>query len=216
MCFYLGLIPILTLRISRASLNSSDEDDEQSAAEYMPNIEFDFIEVDVEDTSKFAEDDTKPSEPEEFDFPLFGTSTKVSLKEEEIKPVVQERPHSYYFSTHSNNDKFEFISSAVSYQDIFSITYPPINPTYKLIDLDLHNAEILKQLLRSSRRRSRPGQKKRKMIIECKDRKLERRKIEEKIEKERLAKLNKKKFHKRGGKKHKKTETKAKPKYKTE
>ena len=64
--------------------------------------------------------------------------------------------------------------------------------------------------------RNRAGKKKRLNIIACRGRKLERKKVDKKIQKEMDAKIKKKMFHKRGGKKHKKSADPAQSKRNTE
>lgn len=179
---------------------------------------------------------------EEFDFPLFASNKhdndgedrgrsstrimKISLREESVENIKQERPESYYFATYSKDDKSKFISAAITAQDIFNFNerYPIIDTQpHKCLDVSLYNQKVEHELrLQKKRSRTRPGKKKREATIACRERKQEREKLLVKLEKDRLNKLKKKMFHKRGGKKHKKTTSKAsqpavnKPKYKTE
>lgn len=186
---------------------------------------------------------TKEVASEEFDFPLFATkkdddtsdrgrlttrTMKVSLRDETVDTIQQERPISYYFATYTEEDKARFISAAITADEMFKFNekYPTIDTTHKCLDLELYNHKIEQELqLQKKRKRTRPGKKKRGAIIECRERKDQRKKLLIKLEKERLNKVKKKMFHKRGGKKHKKdkkVDSKAsqpplkKPKYKTE
>ncbi|KAK6463033.1 hypothetical protein DFJ63DRAFT_101541 [Scheffersomyces coipomensis] len=156
---------------------------------------------------------------------------KISLREESLETVKRERPQSYYFSNYSQQEKEQFLQVAVTGEDIYaqlqlSIQTPiaELKP-WRVINLNEYNEkidqELLKQKIRSKHRRE--GKKKRITKIVCRERKLERVKLQKKIEKDQKAKLKKKMFHKRGGKKNKKstgppsnTSTNSKPKYRTE
>lgn len=234
----------------------------------MPNIEFEFVEVDNSETNvpsvvengveEVAQIEEKVITDDEFEFPLFAAPSvakssgqaaqdentaeeeesrgrskdkimKVSLREASIEVIKNERPTSYYRATYSDKERLQFTLSAVSADDIYQqieIVTPVQDPKpWKCIDLQKYNKEVEKQLQKEKQiqnNKNRAGKKKRDNIIACRERKLERKKIEVKMQKEKDAKIKKKIFHKRGGKKHKKTATKpgakpgAKPKYRTE
>lgn len=228
----------------------------------MPNIEFEFVEVENSnepEPSKINEskdniDETQEEQDDEFEFPLFAapystTSShqnieakkteddeasrgrtkdkvmKVSLREASVEVIKNERPLSYYMATYTDKDKSQFITAAVTADDIYSqieIITPVRDPKpWKCIDLSKYNLEVERELQNTKMKgksRNRAGKKKRLNIIACRGRKLERMKIDKKIQKEMDAKIKKKMFHKRGGKKHKKTANPAqsKPKYRTE
>lgn len=226
----------------------------------MPNIEFEFVEVDESNEPEPTEmneanddiDEAKEKEDEEFEFPLFAAPSssahqdgklskmeedeetrgrnkdrvmKVSLREESVEVIKNERPLSYYMATYTDEDKSQFIAAAVTAGDIYSqleIITPVRDPKpWKCIDLSKYNREVEREIQKNNAKtksRSRPGKKKRLNIIACRERKLERKKVDKKIQKELDAKIKKKMFHKRGGKKHKKVASLAqsKPKYRTE
>lgn len=216
----------------------------------MPNLEFEFVEVDkdtndieiIPDEKVEELEENVASENEEFDFPLFASVAsderediknkegqdvkdnvarpqvmKVSLKEDYEEVIVNERPESYYFARFSEEQKTQFIAAAITAEDIYEQANVVIDlQPWKCIDLKKYNLKIENELLKKKLNR-RPGKKKRENKIACRERKLERAKTYKKIEKEKMAKLKKKMFHKRGGKKHKKKEVApAKPKYRTE
>lgn len=230
--------------------------------DYMPSIEFEFVEVDNSNEPESTEikeskdniDEAQEEQDDEFEFPLFAAPSsttsnhqnietnktnedeasrgrskdkvmKVSLREASVEVIKNERPLSYYRATYTDKDKSQFINAAVSAEDIYSqieIITPIRDPKpWKCIDLSKYNLEVEKEIQNNetkSKSRNRAGKKKRLNIIACRERKLERKKVDKKIQKEMDAKIKKKMFHKRGGKKHKKTADPAqsKPKYRTE
>lgn len=231
----------------------------------MPNIEFEFVEVDESNEPESTIlnqaddkiDEMQEKQDDEFEFPLFAAPTsfasshqdgkhsnmeeeekeeesrgrnkdrvmKVSLREASVEVIKNERPLSYYMATYTDEEKSRFMAAAVTADDIYSQlekNTPVRDPKpWKCIDLSKYNSEIEREIQKNkakNKSHSRPGKKKRLNIIACRERKLERNKVEKKIQKEMEAKIKKKMFHKRGGKKHKKVSSLAqrKPKYRTE
>lgn len=206
------------------------------------------INNDVHDVSMGGiEEQVLEDEDDEFEFPLFasgptkksttepvdgeeerGRSTtrvmKVSLRDASEEKIVNERNPEYYFARFSEVERNQFMSVAVTFEDIYSQYQMPAieSQPWKVLDVGKYNKRIeeenARETLHKRKIRRRAGKKKRENIIQCKERKDERARIEKKIEKEKQAKLKKKMFHKRGGKKNKKKATTApsKPKYKTE
>ncbi|CUM57229.1 unnamed protein product [Debaryomyces tyrocola] len=255
-------------KITRSSLYDSESeyesnnDDSGNPMGYMPNIEFEFVEVDNSNEPEPTEineskdniDETQEEQDDEFEFPLFAAppSTisshqsieankmedeeasrgrtkdkvmKVSLREASVEVIENERPLSYYMATYTDKDKSQFITAAVTADDIYDqieIITPVRDPKpWKCIDLSKYNLEVEREIQNNKlkdKSRNRAGKKKRLNIIACRERKLERKKVDKKLQKEIDAKIKKKMFHKRGGKKHKKTADPAqsKPKYRTE
>ncbi|KAK6205409.1 uncharacterized protein RJT21DRAFT_117887 [Scheffersomyces amazonensis] len=145
---------------------------------------------------------------------------KVSLREDFVEVIKNERPISYYLAHYSDQDKQRFIETALDYDDIYSQinSYGPMSdPTpWKVTDITQHNLKIEQEKQRRILSKTRrEGKKKRINKIICRERRLERLKESKKLEKQRIAKIKKKMFHKRGGKKNKKSDN-VKPKYKTE
>lgn len=182
-------------------------------------------------------------EAEELEFPLFSATTdtkrhykedelrgrtseaimKVSLREASPEVVVNERPKEYYYVTYSEDEKWRFKELAVTAEDILLQLqllkpYGGLN-NFRCVNLKEHNSQVEAMELHDRKRR-RPGKKKRLARILVKERKKERRKTEAKIEGDRQARLRKKLFHKRGGRKNKKRQDqrdeKDQPKYRTE
>lgn len=220
--------------------------EEENLEQYIPPVEFEFIEVDRESESdkttqiqdKIDIEEPQEEEGDEFDFPLFSapivtsdkqkiaseneqergrsknaTSVmKVSLREESLERVVVERPPSYYFASYTEKDKQIFQSISISADDIYKEinTYQNIDPTpWKCIDLNEYNKNIQLTIDAelNKKKRKRPGKAKRECIIKTRMRVKERNIIAKKQEEEKLAKLKRKIYHKRGGKKHKKTKS---------
>ncbi|KAG7661980.1 uncharacterized protein J8A68_004480 [[Candida] subhashii] len=186
-------------------------------------------------------------EDDEFEFPLFfmgavgkptaggeteevskAATMKVSLKEEEVEEIKQERPESYYFANYTDEQRHQFEICAITSDDIYKqLEVKTIDSQpWKCIDLTKYNAKIESRIQRDKIRKNklRPGKKKRTSKIECRERRIERKKLEKKLEQEKK-KLIKKMFHKRGGKKNKKKlaassasaqAAPSKPKYRTE
>ncbi|CCF59760.1 hypothetical protein KAFR_0H03500 [Kazachstania africana CBS 2517] len=166
------------------------------------------IEFDIKEPEVLEEGDGEAS-TESFEFfPLFSNSdlTKIDLntldeKEEEIV-IENKRPDSYYFSNWSTHEKLDFAKVAVSYDDVIGQGVMGRYARYneRLIDLHEYNGRIDNVLKRDSKLRKRkPGKNQRmarKLAIE---RQKERDEMEIKIRRQ-----QKKKFHKRGGKKNKK------------
>lgn len=217
----------------------------------MPKgLEFDFIEVDQDD----GEDEEESKEEvtvgisqqhgnkedeasgEEFDFPLFAAPIeqetaedgvkimKISLREDIVENIKNERPESYYFAIYSEDDKRKFQQAAITAEDLYkeiSISVPLYNQQpWKILDLNSYNASVERELARQKHRNRgcRAGKKKRACKIECKQRKLERMKVEKKIKKEHQQK-EKKKFYKQKTFKRKApalVPAAKKPKYRTE
>ena len=180
---------------------------------------------------------------EELEFPLFsaGRSTKehyeeseprgrcneaimkISLREPSPDVVVNERPKEYYYAKYSEDQKREFKKLAVTGEDILLhlqllTPYRGLNG-FRCVNLEEYNSKV-KAIELHERKRRRPGKKKRLARIMVKERKRERRKTEARIEAYRQARLRKKLFHKRGGRKNKKKQEKQeqqeRPKYRTE
>lgn len=122
---------------------------------------------------------------------MFATSTeKVSL-EEVVEVINNDRPEAYYFAKYTDKEKAQFAQAALGMTDPYTLQTPipePDSPTftYKLTDLDIHNqkveAEALRSKIRNTKRRA--GKKKREFVVVCRERKLERVKVEKKIKKE--------------------------------
>lgn len=198
---------------------------------YVPDLNLDFVEVrqtnpDVDDSNG-----KQTSEQDEFEFPLFSFGTasemsndkvaatsidsskdispsslmKVSLREPDPERFVQERPLNYYFSKFSDEERQQFLSSAVDYEFVLNQgcclnKWPQFNG--KILDLNKRNADIESLRLRAlKKKRRRPGKKQRDAKKEGALGVLKRQEILKEVKK-----LVKKKFHKRGGKKNKKKE----------
>ncbi|ODV96978.1 hypothetical protein PACTADRAFT_32479 [Pachysolen tannophilus NRRL Y-2460] len=193
---------------------------------------------------------------QEFEFPLFATFggekeinnnnvitdekrgrsesklLKISLREPSVEKIVQTRPKQYYFSEYSNTERKQFEAVAITGEEIKdqSLISFPDSHSWRVIDLNSYNDKIEKEILKAQRKKTakRPGKKKRMNIIKCRERKAERSKIQKELEKKEKARLMKKMYHKRGGKKNKKktsalnsnqkatSTTTNKPKYRTE
>lgn len=183
--------------------------------------------------SSIKEDKREEVNDEEMEFPLFGGDRgrsqtkimKVSLREASEERINNERPAEYYFASYSDLQKGQFEMAAVSFEQIWSesIIKNKDSHPHRVMNLAEYNAKIDKTRAiekdKKAKMRRRPGKKARLNKISCKERKVDREKIQKKLEQEKLAKLKKKMFHKRGGKKNKKKDTKpapTKPKYKTE
>ncbi|CAI4050446.1 hypothetical protein N7582_004917 [Saccharomyces uvarum] len=139
---------------------------------------------------------------------------KVSLKEPEEEIIDQERPKEYYFANYSEDQRQQFLQSAIDYDTIIKestkVQEDDLRVHHKwpycqgkIINLHEHNLEIASQQQRVLKiKKRRPGQKQRgakKLALE---------RIKERDAKAReIKKLLKKKFHKRGGKKNKKKTT---------
>lgn len=174
------------------------------------DLQFEFVEVDpvIEEVEE---------EKEEFEFPLFGQvregSTKITLKDDIDDKIEQSRPDLYYFAKYTEEEKVRIKSVAVSGEDVIkgSLEIPVDLCPWKVVDLSAHNEEIEKK-----RKKQRPGKKKRQEVIKCRERKLERLKVDKEIKLALKKKLMKKIHHKRGGKKNKKSVAPKKPVYRTE
>jgi hypothetical protein len=186
-----------------------------------PAEEFDF--------PLFGSNPVVQNNPDEVEFPLFSVSStqttkseergrletrvmKVSLREESVESIKQARPQSYYFAQYTTTERDQFLASAVTIEqvshDVDNFPAIVVDP-WKCVDLDAYNKRIDRdRKIEKKRARTRPGTKARQTVIESRVRKLEREKIYKRQENERLAKLRKKMFRKRGGKKHKKAASK--------
>lgn len=189
---------------------------------YLPKVDFDIVEVDTEEQPQGEENDDEQKEPEaeEFAFPLFGSTTAevmtVSMKEEEEEIIVNERPQDYYRAIYSEEERSRFQQSAISAEDILAeLKFPAIDAwPWKVVSLKNHNDQVEKERLRSRRRR--PGMKKRKNAIECRERREMREKEARKLRREAQAKFKKQKFKKFKPRIEKVVKTDSKPKYRTE
>lgn len=109
---------------------------------------------------------------------------KVSLKDDEIDVVVNERPENYYRALYSAEERKEFEMVAVSFDELLfesrsnSIDSRP----WKVINLSEHNAKIELELKR--RHRKREGKRKRDNKIICRERRRDREKIEKRLQRE--------------------------------
>lgn len=219
--------------VSRASLFddfNNDSSSDELEYNYGGEPDFEFVDVDVPEESitrtvvaalQHEEDDIPQEveeEPEMEMFKLFNTedTQAISLRDDIEENIVNERPESYYYASYSVEQRDQFGNVAVSFEQVVRLGafQRNISSDFKLLDADAYNKAIEKAKL-EKKKRGRPGKKKRTNKIACRERKLERKKIET----AKAAALKKKKFHKRGGKKNKKKEpavTNAKPKYRTE
>ncbi|ODV76876.1 ankyrin [Suhomyces tanzawaensis NRRL Y-17324] len=190
--------------VSRASLYNSD--DEQSAPE-SPDQEvyvapaFDFIEVDN------TEDHENDEEEEEFDFPLFASAAtsepgskdergrpeqrvmKVSIREESVEKVNNERPQTFYYANYTAEQKHQFELAAVTAEDIYKNVFVVENASRKCIDLKKHNDGVEAEKARVKAKK-RPGMKYRLNKIGCRERKHARAKLAKKLEREQFDKRN--------------------------
>lgn len=122
---------------------------------------------------------------------------KVSLREESLEVIKNERPLSYYYASYSEDQKRQFLEAAVSGDDIYQqiqISVPIEDPKpWKCLVLESHNAQIEKELAKQKKRShsKRAGKKKREYKVACRERKLERKRIEKKLQKEKDAKFKK-------------------------
>lgn len=199
-----------------------DSDEEISEDEvYLPKVEFELVDNTIEEK---PDGNSENENEEEFAFPLFGSASEtvmtVSLKEEEEEIIVNERPEAYYRASYDEDDKKKFQESALSAELIFGdLKLPPIDSwPWKVVSLEDHNAQVEKEKLRSRRRR--PGTKKRKNAVMCRERRISREKEEKKAHREAQAKFKKQMY---GGYKREKApkaakaaKTTSKPKYRTE
>lgn len=196
--------------------SSSDEE------VYLPKVEFDIVEVDVEGPQQEEQNGDIQEEPEaeEFAFPLFGSATAevmtVSMKEEEEEVIVNERPESYYRAKYSSEEQLKFQQAAISAEDIFAeLKLPAIDGwPWKVMSLKKHNENVEKEKLRGRRRR--PGMKKRVNAIQCRERKQKREKAAKKLLREEQARFKKQKYRKFKPKTEKVVKQPSKPKYRTE
>lgn len=216
-------------RVSRDALFNDFNNDTSDDLDFNYDNESDFEFVQVEDSvSKTdvvmkegglleGEREEEGGEPEMEMFKLFNTqdTQAISLRDDIEDEVVNERPESYYFSSYSIEERDQFKNTAITFEQLLMLqrnTASISSSTYRVLDVNAYNEAIEKAKL-DKKRRGRPGKKKRLNRIACKERKLERKKIEA----AKAAAIKKKKFHKRGGKKNnKKKEVSAKPKYRTE
>lgn len=216
-------------RVSRDALFNDFNNDTSDDLDFNYDNESDFEFVQVEDSvSKTdvvmkegglleVEREEEGGEPEMEMFKLFNTqdTQAISLRDDIEDEVVNERPESYYFSSYSIEERDQFKNTAITFEQLLMLqrnTASISSSTYRVLDVNAYNEAIEKAKL-DKKRRGRPGKKKRLNRIACKERKLERKKIEA----AKAAAIKKKKFHKRGGKKNnKKKEVSAKPKYRTE
>ncbi|KAG7192466.1 uncharacterized protein KQ657_001867 [Scheffersomyces spartinae] len=216
-------------KVSRDALFNDFNNDTSDDLDFNYDNESDFEFVQVEDSvSKTdvvmkegglleGEREEEGGEPETEMFKLFNTqdTQAISLRDDIEDEVVNERPESYYFSSYSIEERDQFKNTAITFEQLLMLqrnTASISSSTYRVLDVNAYNEAIEKAKL-DKKRRGRPGKKKRLNRIACKERKLERKKIEA----AKAAAIKKKKFHKRGGKKNnKKKEVSAKPKYRTE
>lgn len=198
------------------------------------NLEFVEIDCRNEGNSAHQINDDKPLD-DEFEFPLFsfGVSEalsqinteleidsdeqatrgrtalklmKVSLREPSPVLVKNERPRSYYFTNYTQEEKRKYSESAVDVESLLNhANLKPFegwnNLRGTVLDVEQHNLDLeveLSRALKSLRRR--PGKKQRmgRKVAEKREAERQQRDLE-------IKKLIKKKFHKRGGKKNKKT-----------
>ncbi|CAI5756932.1 unnamed protein product [Candida verbasci] len=188
------------------SLYNDENIESNSEDEYIaPNIEFEIVEVnEVDDKKQDAIQVDNKEEPEEFDFPLFTSSTKstdiqdqaeergrsqsstmkISLREPSEERIVNERPESYYFASYSLEQLNQFKQCALTYVEIFKdIKIIQDNQPWKVINLNEYNIKI-EQELKKNKKKNRPGKKKRMNKIKCRERKIENLKIMKKLEQE--------------------------------
>lgn len=207
-------------RVERSTLFEESQPDD-----YVP-MSLDIVEVEHQ-----SEGESENNQDDEFDFPLFSfggeekkdeeergrTSVmKVSLREESVERIIQERPESYYFASYTEEEVSQFGQASITGEEIIIMSKQKDidSHPWKVLDLNRHN-EIIEQ--EKPKKKSRPGKNKRLGIIKSRERKAERQKVFKEVEKQHKKYLKKKMFHKRGGKKHKKKENKDdKPKYRTE
>lgn len=190
--------------------------------------------LDIEEVEHQSEGESENNQDDEFDFPLFSFGgevggeekededrgrtqvMKVSLREESVERIIQERPETYYFAKYTEEEVLQFNQAAITSEEIIIMSQQKDidSHPWKVLDLNHHN-DIIEQ--EKSKKKKRPGKNKRLGIIKSRERKAERQKVFKEVEKQHKKYLKKKMFHKRGGKKHKKKENKDdKPKYRTE
>ncbi|SCU88476.1 LADA_0E10396g1_1 [Lachancea dasiensis] len=232
-----------TKHVSRKELFDSDDAQESQPPSshdgLIPELEF----VSVEPS---ADTDNKESFQDEYDFPLFsfgiaeskvkstevdvkirdndsdnrGRSSsrlmKVSLREPSPDIVRQERPQSYYFAKYTTQELIKFERSALELKDILEECGSRSAPfKNRFLDVNKHNEKIELERLRALKaKRRRPGKKQREA------RKLGAERDQSRAQQlKEVKKLAKKKFHKRGGKKNKKSaapDVKPAPRFRTE
>lgn len=131
---------------------------------------------------------------------------KVSLRDLPVEKLEQVRPESYYFSRNTSDELLRFAASAVNPDLILEDSKLGPNQGWekfrgKHMDVSKHNKEVERILLREKiLRKRRPGKKQRLARKLGAERELEREMKDKEIKK-----MLKKKFHRRGGKKNKKT-----------
>lgn len=123
---------------------------------------------------------------------------KVTLREESVERVKNERPAEYYFAQYSEEVKRQFAQAAVEPNTLHTITVR--DWSHKVLDLNQHNHQIELEKAKSKR----PGKAQRMNKIRSKERVKERQRVHKQLEIQKQRLLKKKVFHKRGGKKHKK------------
>lgn len=196
------------------SKDSDYESDSLIGETYLPSMEFEFVEIDndepkPEDKEQIINvDEAENGAPEEeFEFPLFaapatqkaseglpeaeerGRDTsrvmKVSLREESLETIKNERPMDYYVAHYSEEQKREFEAAAVTGEDIYAQIVDSVTDS-RCLDVKKYNKKVeeeaVKQKLRSSKMRA--GKKKRACAIIARERKLERKRLEKKALKE--------------------------------
>lgn len=124
---------------------------------------------------------------------------KVTLREESVERVKNERPAEYYFAQYSEEVKRQFAQAAVEPETLHTI---PVRDwhNHRVLDLNQHNHQIELEKAKSKR----PGKAQRMNKIRSKERVKERQRVHKQLEIQKQRLLKKKVFHKRGGKKHKK------------
>lgn len=215
-------------RVSREELYAEDIEKNESGKPMLPNLEFEFVDVVVDDdtsTSKIQQDDVSKQD-EEFDFPLFSFGTvdivktdeldnkrgrqgtklmKVSLREPSPEVIVNERPRAYYFADYDIAEKKQFSEAAIDADAILKESQLGAFKGWSgyrgiVLDVNAYNNKVeLEQLRLRKLSRKRPSKKQRIAKKVGRERE-EQRKAKDKE----LKKVIKKQFHKRGGKKNKK------------
>lgn len=188
--------------VSRKGLyDELDHSEESDHKVYMP-MGFEFVEVDVKENEESKEGEGEGEGEDEFDFPLFAAAPqveergrsptktmKVSLREESVEEIKNERPDAFYFARYTEKERDQFKMSAVTIEqiEVFAMETHPDPKPWQHIDVEQHNSRIDNE----KKKKKRPGKKDRKERIMSRIRRDEREKLAKKLAREERAKLKK-------------------------
>lgn len=153
---------------------------------HLPSMEFEFVEVDVEANHRESDGNVE-QEAEEFEFPLFASSTggpnstgnldlklmTVNLVPEIIEEIPIERESLHYFATYLMAERAQFEAAAINFAEIQESTPIDAYP-WRILDVTAHNLRISREK-RVDRKRS--GKRSRMEKIASRERKTARSKV---------------------------------------